>query len=212
VSKIVSAGLLIYRWRPEPGARAGDPPNGWRLETLLVHPGGPYFVKREIGVWSIPKGQVDPGEDRLVAARRECREETGYEPKGPFTSLGGVKYKNHKVVYAWAVEGDFDPADLLSITFEMVWPPRSGRAVDVPEVDRAAWFGLASARAAIVPSQRRFIDDLEALVAPPSGPGSEDRAGAEGGASALVDAEGEAPSVADATGESPADGGDPSPG
>ena len=178
MSKVVSAGLLIYRWRPEPGARAGDPPDGRRLETLLVHPGGPYFVKREIGVWSIPKGQVDPGEDRLVAARRECREETGYEPDGPFTSLGGVKYKNHKVVYAWAVEGDFDPADLVSITFEMVWPPRSGKVVDVPEVDRAAWFGLASARAAIVPSQRRFIDDLEALVASPAELGSEDRADA----------------------------------
>lgn len=203
MSKIVSAGLLIYRWRPEPGARVGDPPNGRRLETLLVHPGGPYFVKREIGVWSIPKGQVDPGEDRLAAALRECREETGYEPEGPFTPLGGVKYKNHKVVYAWAAEGDFDPADLVSITFEMVWPPRSGKVVDVPEVDRAAWFGLASARAAIVPSQRRFVDDLEALVAPPPVPGSEERANAKGDASAVGGSECEGSAVADAKGEGP---------
>lgn len=168
MSKTVSAGLLIYRWRPEPGAHAGDPPNARRLEVLLVHPGGPYFAKREIGVWSIPKGQVDPGEDRLAAARRECREETGYEPEGPFVPLGGVKYKNHKVVYAWAVEGDFDPADLTSNTFRMIWPPHSGAVVDVPEVDRAGWFGLPSARAAVVPSQRRFIDDLEALAGSPA--------------------------------------------
>ena len=204
MSKTVSAGLLIYRWRPEPGARAGDPPNGRRLETLLVHPGGPYFSKREIGVWSIPKGQVDPGEDRLAAALRECREETGYEPEGPFTPLGGVKYKNHKVVYAWAVEGDFDPADLVSITFEMVWPPRSGKVVDVPEVDRAFWFGLASARAAMVPSQRRFIDDLEALVARPTEP--------EGEGPTVADAAGEGGAHDDAESEGPADGVEPSPG
>ena len=173
MSKIVSAGLLVYRWRPEPGVRAGDQPNGQRLEVLLVHPGGPYFAKKELGVWSIPKGQVDPGEDQLVAARRECREETGYEPAGPFVPLGGVKYKNHKVVYAWAVEGAFDPRTLASITFEMVWPPRSGKVVDVPEVDRAAWFGLASARAAIVPPQRRFLDDLEGVVG--AGPGKQAR-------------------------------------
>jgi predicted NUDIX family NTP pyrophosphohydrolase len=171
MSKTVSAGLLVYRWRPEPGVRAGDQPTGQRLEVLLVHPGGPYFAKKELGVWSIPKGQLDPGEDRLVAARRECREETGYEPAGPFVPLGGVKYKNHKVVYAWAVEGDFDPTTLVSITFELVWPPRSGKVIDAPEVDRAAWFGLTSARAAIVPSQRRFIDDLEAIVG--AAPGSQ---------------------------------------
>jgi len=201
MSKTVSAGLLIYRWRPEPGARAGDPPSGRRLEVLLVHPGGPYFAKREIGVWSIPKGQVDLGEDRLAAARRECLEETGYAPEGPFVPLGGVKYKNHKIVYAWAVEGDFDPAELESITFEMVWPPRSGTVVDVPEVDRAAWFGLLSARAAIVPSQRRFVDDLEGLVGASGGEkdgapaGTEDDAspGEEGAASPAAEGDASPP-------------------
>jgi predicted NUDIX family NTP pyrophosphohydrolase len=164
MTKIVSAGLLVYRRRPEPGAPSAPDEEARRLEILLVHPGGPYFARKELGVWSIPKGQVDPGEDRLAAARRECREETGYEPDGPFVSLGGVKYKNHKVVYAWAVEGDFDPRDLVSTTFELIWPPRSGTVIEAPEVDRAAWFGLESARAAIVPAQRRFLDDLAAIV------------------------------------------------
>ena len=139
----MASGARGARRRPAQRAASRDAPRP---------PRRPIFSKREIGVWSIPKGQVDLGEDRLAAALRECREETGYEPEGPFTPLGGVKYKNHKVVYAWAVEGDFDPADLVSITFEMVWPPRSGKVADVPEVDRAFWFGLASARAAIVPS------------------------------------------------------------
>ena len=138
---------------------------GGRLEVLLVHPGGPYFAKKDRGAWSIPKGLVDSGEDLLAAAQREFIEETGFTPRGPFTSLGGVKRRTHKIVYAWAFEGDCDPGELVSNTFEMEWPPRSGRLLQVPEVDRAAFFGLDEAREAIVSYQRRFLDELEGIVA-----------------------------------------------
>ena len=167
---VVSAGLLLYR-RPA-GEAAG-------LEVLLVHPGGPYWAKKEKGAWSIPKGNVERGEDALQAARREFREETGYDiaavaaapaeapgdPAEPrFIPLGGVKYRNHKIVRAWAVEGDCDADAIESITFEMEWPPRSGRMQSFPEADRAAWFDLPAAREAVLPAQRRFVDDLEAIV------------------------------------------------
>ncbi|HJW74311.1 MAG TPA: NUDIX domain-containing protein [Thermoleophilia bacterium] len=148
----ISAGLLMFR-------RQGD-----RLEVLLVHPGGPYFARKDRGAWSIPKGLIDAGEDLLTAAQREFTEETGFAPRGPFIPLGGVKRRTHKIVYAWAFEGDCEPADLVSNTFEMEWPPHSGRVVQVPEVDRAAFFGLEEAREAIVPYQRRFLDELGGLL------------------------------------------------
>jgi predicted NUDIX family NTP pyrophosphohydrolase len=191
VPKVVSAGLVVYRW-------SGDLP-GLGLEVLLVHPGGPYYAKKDAGAWSIPKGEVDPGEDLLAAARRECREETGYEPDGPFVSLGGVKYRNHKQVFAWAVEGDFDPAALVSSTFELEWPPRSGRSLSVPEVDRAAWFDLVAAREAILPAQRRFIDDLPAVVG--AATGGEEPAGGDAAANGEHPAGGDAATEQEAAAE-----------
>ena len=136
-----------------------------RLEVLLGHPGGPYFARKDLGVWSIPKGEVMDGEELLTAARREFREETGLESWPPYVSLGAVKYRNHKIVHAWAFEGDVDPAGLVSNTFELEWPRASGRRIVVPEVDRAAWYGLAEAYEKIVAAQRRFLFDLEAIVA-----------------------------------------------
>ena len=162
---LVSAGLL-------PDRRAADEAAG--LEVLLVHPGGPYWARKQKGAWSIPKGNVERGEDALQAARREFREETGYDvdevalvTPPQFAPLGGVKYRNHKIVRAWAVEGDCDAGAITSLTFEMEWPPRSGRLQSYPEADKAAWFDLAAAREAVLPAQRRFIDDLEAIVATP---------------------------------------------
>ena len=150
--KVVSAGLLMYRVREQ------------RLEVLLAHPGGPFFTRKDSGVWSIPKGEVNDGEDLLTAARREFAEETGLESWGPYVALGAVKYKNHKVVHAWAFEGDFDPAHLVSNTFELEWPRHSGRRIEVPEIDRAAWFEPDEAQERIVAAQRRFLFDLEAVV------------------------------------------------
>ena len=155
-----------------------------RLEVLLVHPGGPYWAKKDAGAWSIPKGEVEPDElgpapatvtaakarnraagvDLLAVALREVREETGLAPKGPYQPLGGVKAHHHKLIYAWAVEHDCDAAGIMSNTFAIEWPPRSGGKAGLPEVDRAAWFDLAAARVAIVPAQRRFIDDLEIVA------------------------------------------------
>ena len=175
----VSAGLLLYRRHPDPET------DDSRLEVLLVHPGGPYWAKKDAGAWSIPKGEVEPeelgpepatvtaakarnraaGVDLLAVARREVREETGLEPAGPFQPLGGVKAHHHKLIYAWAVEHDCDPALLTSNAFSIEWPPRSGKTAEFPEVDRAAWFGLEAAREAIVPAQRRFLDDLAVVAA-----------------------------------------------
>jgi predicted NUDIX family NTP pyrophosphohydrolase len=176
---VISAGLLIYR--RVPGADAGAA----GLEVLLVHPGGPYFAKKDARAWSIPKGLAEPdelgpepatataakarsraaGADLLGVALREVEEETGLRPAGPFLPLGGVKAHGHKLIFAWAVEHDCDPALLVSNTFDIEWPPRSGRRREFPEVDRAAWFTLAAAREAIVPAQRRFVDDLRVVVA-----------------------------------------------
>ncbi|NLE22820.1 MAG: NUDIX domain-containing protein [Actinobacteria bacterium] len=176
---VVSAGLVLYRRKPDPDT--GAP----RVEVLLVHPGGPYWAKKDAGAWSIPKGEAEPHElgpepatvtaaktrnraanvDLLAVALRETREETGLVPDGPFQPLGGVKAHGHKLIFAWAVEHDCDPAAITSTTFTMEWPPRSGRQAEFPEVDRAAWFTLEAAREAIVPVQRRFLDDLAIVAA-----------------------------------------------
>lgn len=148
-----SAGLLLYR-RRDAGA-----------EVLLVHPGGPYWQKRDEGAWSIPKGEHGDQEDPLAAACREFAEETGCDaPDVAWVGLGSVRQRGGKVVAAWAGPGDLDPARIRSSTFELEWPPRSGRRLAFPEVDRAAWFDLATARRRINPGQLPFIDRLAALL------------------------------------------------
>ena len=147
-----SAGIPMYR-RPEAG-----------LEVLLVHPGGPFWARRDLGAWSIPKGEYAEGEDPLTVARREFAEELGHEPAGDFWELGELVQPSRKVVTAWAVEGDFDVAGLKSNTFELEWPPKSGRKAQFPEVDRAEWFSPAEAVTKILPGQQEFIDRLLALV------------------------------------------------
>jgi len=145
-----AAGLLLFRRTP-PGP-----------QVLLVHLGGPFWARRELGAWSIPKGEVTPGEELLAAARREFREETGVEPPGTPFPLGQVKQPGGKVVHAWALEGDFEPGSLKSNTFSVEWPKGSGQLRDYPEVDRAAWFDLAEARRRILPAQVPLLDVLAA--------------------------------------------------
>ena len=144
----ISAGILAYRVRDEP-------------EVLLAHPGGPYWAKKDAGVWTIPKGLVDPGEDLLAAARREFTEETGFVACGPFIPLGAVKQKSGKIVHGFACEGDFDPVHLSSNTFEIAWPPKSGQRKSFPEIDRVEWFGLTAARERILAYQLPFLVALE---------------------------------------------------
>src|SRR5262245_20209369 len=146
----VSAGFLVYRRRS--GA----------LEVLLAHPGGPFFARKEEGVWTIPKGEPEPGEDLLTAAQRELREEIGLDARCPLISLGSVKQRGGKTVHAWAFEGDREEgAPLPSNTFELEWPPGSGRRRSFPEVDRATFFPIALARLKIRDSQRPFLERLE---------------------------------------------------
>ena len=135
------------------------------LEVLLVHPGGPFWASRDEGAWTIPKGEPAEGEEPLDTARREFSEETGLRAQGPYLALGSVRQKGGKVVRAWAFEGDCDPAAVHSNTCEVEWPPRSGRRLVVPEVDRAAWFDLAEARRRINPAQADLLDALAAQVA-----------------------------------------------
>ncbi len=137
-------------------------PDGVRV--LLVHPGGPFWAKKDLGAWSIPKGEYDADEDPLAAAIREFAEETGARPHGAFHLLGELKQASGKLVVAYALEGDFDVGALESNVFETEWPPRSGRRQPFPEVDRAEWFALAEARDKILPGQRAFIDRLEAAL------------------------------------------------
>jgi predicted NUDIX family NTP pyrophosphohydrolase len=141
------------------------PPDG-ELEVLLVHPGGPFYVRKDLGAWTVPKGEVDEGEDLLAAAHRELEEETGFTAPGETIALGEVKQKNGKVVHAWAVRGDADVTRLRSNSFELEWPRGSGRVQAFPEVDRAAWFALEEARRRINPAQVRFLDRLAAKVNP----------------------------------------------
>ena len=131
---------------------------------MLVHPGGPFWQKKDFGAWSIPKGEFAPGEDPLAAAQREVHEETGLELLGPFTPLSPVRQPGGKIVHAWAAEGDFDPSLLRSNTFSLEWPPRSGRRQEFPEVDRAAWFDLEEARRRINRGQASLLDQLEQLL------------------------------------------------
>jgi len=148
-----SAGLLMYRG------------SGARIAVLLVHPGGPFWAKKDLGAWSIPKGEYASDEDALAVAQREFAEETGAQPRGKFRPLGEIVQAGGKRVAAWAVEGDFDPATLVSNTFETEWPPRSGRTRSFPEVDRAGWFSPEQAREKINAGQRAFVDRLVELVA-----------------------------------------------
>ncbi len=143
-----SAGLLMCRRE------------GGGLEVLLAHPGGPFWARRDDGAWTLPKGEIQPGEAPLDAAIREFHEETGCRPAGPFASLGAIRQKAGKQVHAWAFEGAFDPAQLRCNLFEIEWPPRSGRLQSFPEIDRAAWFGVGDALRKILPAQRPFIERL----------------------------------------------------
>ena len=153
MSRRTSAGILLYRVRPD------------GLEVLLGHPGGPAFRARDHGHWSVPKGEVEGDEALEAVARREFEEETGHAvPAGPMLVLGDTIQKGGKLVVAWAVEGDLDPASAVSNTFEMEWPPRSGIRGTYAEIDRVAWFGPDEARLRIKDAQAVFIDRLEALL------------------------------------------------
>jgi predicted NUDIX family NTP pyrophosphohydrolase len=137
-----------------------------KTEVLLVHPGGPFWKRRDDGAWSIPKGEIEPGEERLEVARREFEEELGQPPpKHEPAPLGSIRQAGGKVVHAWAAAGDLDVARVKSTTFAMEWPPKSGKTQHFPEVDRAEWFDLDEARRKILPAQATFIDRLEALLA-----------------------------------------------
>jgi len=146
----VSAGILLYR-----RTKAG-------IEVLLGHPGGPYFEGKEVGAWSIPKGQAENGEKLMAVAKREFGEETGHVvgSNARMIELGSIKQRGGKTVYAWAVEGDMNPAEAWSNTFQMEWPPRSGIFIDVPELDRVAWFTPAEARVAMNPAQVPLVETL----------------------------------------------------
>jgi predicted NUDIX family NTP pyrophosphohydrolase len=147
-----SAGLLLYRFRD------GE------LEVFLVHPGGPFWRRKDAGAWSIPKGEAQAGEDPLTAARREFTEETGHSVEGEFLPLASIKQPGGKVVEAWAIEADCDAAAIRSNTFSMEWPPHSGKQQEFPEVDRAAWFTLEAAREKILPGQGPLLAELQAKV------------------------------------------------
>jgi predicted NUDIX family NTP pyrophosphohydrolase len=148
IRNLRSAGLLMYRWR-----------NG-ELQVFLVHPGGPFWAKKDLGAWTIPKGTYEESENPLEAAKREFTEETSFTARGEFIELGTVTQSGGKIVSAWAFEGDCNPADLRSNTCSIVWPPRSKRTLEIPEVDRGEWFSIAEARRRILPSQERLINML----------------------------------------------------
>ncbi len=133
---------------------------GESIEVFLIHPGGPFWVKKDLGAWSIPKGQYGDDESALDAARREFREETGFEANGEFITLEPIKQKGGKVVSAWAVEGSIDATAIVSNMFSMEWPPKSGRQTEFPEADRAEWFSPNEARLKLNPAQAAFVDSL----------------------------------------------------
>jgi len=149
-----SAGLLMYRYRDRV------------LEVFLVHPGGPFWAKKDRGAWSIPKGEYPPEEDALAAARREFAEETGCAFQGELLPLTPRRQPSGKLITAWAFAGDCDPATIRSNTFSMEWPPNSGRQQEFPEIDRAAWFTLEVAKEKIIPGQLGFLAELEQILTP----------------------------------------------
>jgi predicted NUDIX family NTP pyrophosphohydrolase len=146
-----SAGLLMYRRREE------------ILEVFLVHPGGPFWAKKDLDAWSLPKGEFAPEEDALAAARREFAEETGFPAAGKFIPLTSIKQPSGKLIQAWAFEGDCDPRAVKSNTFTLEWPPRSGHMKDFPEIDRAGWFTLEEAKVKIIKGQAGFLEELERI-------------------------------------------------
>ena len=152
---VSSAGILMYR-------RGGS-----KLEVLLVHPGGPYWRRKDDGAWSVPKGEMNAGEDAGDAARREFTEETGLALTGPLEPLGEIRQRGGKRVIAFAVEGDIDAETIRSNTFEIEWPPKGGKMQAFPEIDRAQWFDLPAAHAKILESQRPLLDRLAELVGQP---------------------------------------------
>jgi len=143
-----SAGILLYRIEKS------------KIEVLLVHPGGPFWAQKDLGVWSIPKGEYNDNEDPLQAAIREVEEETGYRPNGPFLPLAPIKQKTGKQVTAWATAGDLNPETIKSNTFKLQWPPNSGKMLTIPEVDKAGWFSPPVAKQKIIPTQIPLIDEL----------------------------------------------------
>jgi predicted NUDIX family NTP pyrophosphohydrolase len=152
MAKAISAGILPFRQR---GA----------LAVLLAHPGGPYWAKKDAAAWTIPKGLAEPGEALLAAALREFTEETGFVAHAPFLPLTRVKQKSGKAVHAFACAGDFDPGQLVCNTFEIEWPPKSGKRKSFPEIDRVEWFGLDAAREKMLTYQLPWLDELEKVLA-----------------------------------------------
>ena len=148
-----SAGILLYTRRKDNV-----------LRVFLIHPGGPFFAKKDEGAWSVPKGELGEGEDALAAARREFEEETGCDLEGIFVPLSPVRQKNGKIVLAWAVEHDCDADAIRSNTFALEWPPKSGRVQDFPEVDRAGWFTVDEAKKKINPAQAALVDELVSIL------------------------------------------------
>jgi predicted NUDIX family NTP pyrophosphohydrolase len=149
----LSAGLLLFKCETS------------QLRVFLVHPGGPFWKSKDDGAWSIPKGEYGAGEEPLAVAKREYEEELGSAPPaGDYLSLGDVRQAGGKIVSAWAVEGDFDPAQLRSNSFEIEWPPKSGKRSSFPEVDRGQWFTLAEASTKILSGQRPFLERLQGLL------------------------------------------------
>jgi predicted NUDIX family NTP pyrophosphohydrolase len=148
----VAAGIILFR-------RTGE-----SVEVLLVHPGGPFWTGKDLGAWSIPKGQPEDGEELLEAAKRELTEETGAHAEGDLVPLESIKQPGGKTVHAWAAEAEFDPAELTSSTFTMEWPRGSGRVRTYPEIDRAEWFSFAEARRRILPGQAALLDRLEEIL------------------------------------------------
>lgn len=156
----ISAGLLMYRIQEG------------KLQVLLAHPGGPLFQNKDEGVWTIPKGEIEPSEDLLECAKREFKEETGVTPTGPFIALTPIKQKGGKIVHAWAFKGDCDPSTVVCNTFKMEWPPKSGRQMEFPEMDRADFFDVPAASRKIKAAQMALVEECEQIASGKSSRGN----------------------------------------